>query len=48
MLNAIFAVFLITYDYAKRKGSDGITSGVLSICSFLMIMPHSIKFLQIT
>lgn len=42
-LLAIYVSFLIAYVYAKNDGMNGITAGVLSMASFLMLVPSTIQ-----
>ncbi len=39
---AVYLAFVIGYHYAKEKGSDAITAGILSLASFLILMPQSV------
>ena len=41
-LLAIYVSFLIAYVYAKNDGMNGITAGVLSMASFLMLVPSTV------
>ena len=41
-LLAIYVSFLIAYVYAKNDGMNGITAGILSMASFLMLVPSTI------
>ena len=40
---ALYFAFTIAYNYAKLKGSDELVAGVLSLASFLILMPQQIK-----
>ena len=42
-LLAIYVSFLIAYVYAKNDGMNGVTAGVLSMASFLMLVPSTIQ-----
>ena len=41
-LLAIYVSFLIAYVYAKNDGMNGVTAGVLSMASFLMLVPSTV------
>lgn len=42
-LLSLFMVFTIAYNYAKLKGANGMTAAVLSLGSFIILMPQKIK-----
>ncbi|MGG7621265.1 PTS sugar transporter subunit IIC [Bacillus coreaensis] len=42
-LLGIYFAFMIAYYYAKIKGSDEVVSGVLSLASFLILIPQQIE-----
>jgi PTS system cellobiose-specific IIC component len=41
-LLAIYASFLIAYVYTKNDGMNGVTAGVISMASFLMLVPSTV------
>ncbi len=42
-LLALYVVFAIAYRYAKSEGEDALTSGILSVASFVIIMPQTVE-----
>ncbi len=40
---AIYFAFTVAYNYAKLKGSDELIAGVLSLASFIILIPQQIK-----
>jgi PTS system cellobiose-specific IIC component len=42
-LLGLFLAFIIAYNYGKLKGSNPMTAGVLSLGSFLILMPQKYK-----
>lgn len=40
---AIYFAFTIAYNYAKIKNSDGVIAGMLSLASFIILMPQQIQ-----
>lgn len=40
---ALFLAFIIAYNYAALKKEDGVTAGVLSLGSFIILMPQVYK-----
>lgn len=42
-LIGLYIAFTIAYSYGKSKGHDGVTSGVLSLGSFIILMPQQVK-----
>lgn len=43
-LTGLYIVFSVAYNYAKLKESDGMTAGILSLASFIILMPQKVKF----
>lgn len=41
-LMALYIVIAIAYNYAKIKGHDGMTAGMLSLGSFIVLMPQEV------
>ncbi len=40
---ALYASFTIAYSYAKRKGENAVSAGLLSMMSFLVIIPQAVS-----
>lgn len=38
---ALFLAFIVAYNYAKLKGHNAMTAGVLSLSSFIILMPQT-------
>lgn len=43
-LTGLYIVFAVAYNYSKLKGSDGMTAGIISLASFIILMPQKVKF----
>lgn len=41
-LIGLLCVFLIAYNFAKKKNLDALTGGLLSLASFIILMPQSV------
>ena len=42
-IQGLYLAFSVAYNYAKKSGSDGMTGGILSLASFIVLMPQQIK-----
>lgn len=42
-LMGLYIVFAIGFNYGKLKGHDGMTSGILSLGAFIVLMPHKVE-----